>query len=78
MAGLVKLYGNLTYVRMRPAAIALNYSVKDIRHDVRQIITRQMMIIAGGEPELCRRRHAKREGGVYVLSRMQCARVVLM
>ena len=27
-------------------------------------ITRQM-IIAGGEPELCRRRHAKREGGVY-------------
>ena len=23
------------------------------------------MIIAGGEPELCRRRHAKREGGVY-------------
>jgi len=48
-----------------------------------------MMIIAGGEPELCRRRHAKREGGVYatpyalcvrikVLSRMHCARVVLM
>ena len=33
-----KLYENLTYVRMRPAAIALNYSVKDIRHDVRQII----------------------------------------
>ena len=29
------------------------------------ISTRQMMIIAGGEPELCRRRHAKREGGVY-------------
>ena len=33
--------------------------------------TRQMMIIAGGELELCRRRHAKREGGVcappYVL-----------
>ena len=28
-------------------------------------ITRQMMIIAGGEPELCCRRHAKREGGVY-------------
>ena len=28
-------------------------------------VTRQMMIIAGGEPELCRRRHAKREGGVY-------------
>ena len=24
-----------------------------------------MMIIAGGEPELCCRRHAKREGGVY-------------
>ena len=42
------------------------------------------MIIAGGEPELCCRWHAKREGGVYtrqyalrvheVLSRMQCAR----
>ena len=31
---LVKLYENLTYVRMRPAAIALNYSVKDIRNDV--------------------------------------------
>ena len=29
------------------------------------LYTRQMMIIAGGEPELCRRRHAKREGGVY-------------
>ena len=28
-------------------------------------LTRQMIIIAGGEPELCRRRHAKREGGVY-------------
>ena len=51
-------------------------------------ITRQMMVIAGGEPELCCRRHAKREGGVYacrvcitcalVLSRMQCACVVLM
>ena len=27
--------------------------------------TRQMMIIAGGEHELCCRRHAKREGGVY-------------
>ena len=27
--------------------------------------TRQMIIIAGGEPELCHRRHAKREGGVY-------------
>ena len=38
LSWLVKLYGNLTYVRMRPAAIALNYSVKDIRHDVRQII----------------------------------------
>ena len=35
---LVKLYGNLTYVRMWPVAIALNYSVKDIRHDVQQII----------------------------------------
>ena len=52
-------------------------------------ITRQMMIIAGGEPELCCRRHAiKREGGVYgrpyalrvreVLSRMQCAHVALV
>ena len=31
-------------------------------------ITRQMMIIAGGEPELCcsMARCAKREGGVYV------------
>ena len=30
------------------------------------LLTRQMMIIAGGEPELCCRRHAiKREGGVY-------------
>ena len=27
--------------------------------------TRQMMIIAGGEPKQCRRQHAKREGGVY-------------
>ena len=27
--------------------------------------SRQMMIIAGGEPELCRRRHVKWEGGVY-------------
>ena len=35
---LVKLYENFTYVRMWPAAIALNYSVKDIRNDVRQII----------------------------------------
>ena len=31
----------------------------------RSIKTRQMIIIAGGEPELCHRRHAKREGGVY-------------
>ena len=38
LSWLLKLYGNLTCVRMRPAAIALNYSVKDIRHDVRQII----------------------------------------
>ena len=30
-----------------------------------QMYTRQMMIIAGDEPELCYRRHAKREGGVY-------------
>ena len=29
------------------------------------LLTRQMMIIAGGEPELCCRWHAKREGGVY-------------
>ena len=34
----VKLYENLTYVHMRPVAIALNYSVKGIRNDVRQII----------------------------------------
>ena len=27
--------------------------------------TRQMIIIVGGEPELCHRRHAKGEGGVY-------------
>ena len=33
--------------------------------EVDRSITRQMMIIAGGEPELCRRRHAKRESGVY-------------
>ena len=38
LSWLVKLYGNLTYVNMRPATIALNYSVKDVRHDVRQII----------------------------------------
>ena len=38
LSWLVKLYENLTYVRMRPAAIALNYSVKDIRNDVRRII----------------------------------------
>ena len=38
LSWLVKLYENLTYVRMRPAAIALNYSVKDIRNNVRQII----------------------------------------
>ena len=25
-------------LRIRPAAIALNYSIKDIRHDIRQII----------------------------------------
>jgi len=46
------------------------------------------MIIGGGEPELCCRRHAKREGGVYArpscitlreaLSRMQYAHAVLM
>ena len=32
---------------------------------IRNCYTRQMMIITGGEPELCCRRHAKREGGVY-------------
>ena len=26
--------------------------------------TRQMMIITGGKPELCCKRHVKREGGV--------------
>ena len=30
-----------------------------------QYNTRQMMIITGGEPELCCRQHAKRGGGVY-------------
>ena len=45
LSWLVKLYGNLTYVRMRPAAIALNYSIKDIRHDVRQIIYIIIIII---------------------------------
>ena len=38
LSWLVKLYENLTYVRMQPAAIRLNYSVKDIRSDVCQII----------------------------------------
>ena len=38
LSWLVKLYENLTYVRMRPAATALNYSVKDIWNDVRQKI----------------------------------------
>jgi len=38
LSWLVKLYENLTYVCMRPTAIALNYSIKDIRNDVRQII----------------------------------------
>ena len=47
-----------------------------------------MIIIGGGEPELCCRRHAKREGGVYArpyalrmreaLSRMQYAHALLM
>ena len=32
---------------------------------IKVIVTRQMMIIAGGEPELCCRRHAERKGGVY-------------
>ena len=31
-----------SYIRMRPAAIALNYSVKDIRNDVHQIISGSM------------------------------------
>ena len=30
---------------------------------IKVIVTRQMMIIAGGEPELCCRRHAERKGG---------------
>ena len=34
LSWLVKLYENLTYVCMQPAAIALNYSIKDIRHNV--------------------------------------------
>ena len=38
LSWLVRLYKNLTYVRMQPAAIVLNYSVKDIWNDVRQII----------------------------------------
>ena len=38
LSWLVKLYENLTYVHMWPAAIALNYSVKDIQNDVHQII----------------------------------------
>ena len=35
-----------------------------VQHKIKYA-TRQMMIIAGGEPELCRRRHAKWEDGVY-------------
>ena len=31
-----------SYIRMRPAAIALNYSVKDIRNDVHQIMSGSM------------------------------------
>ena len=38
LSWLVKLYENLTYARMRPMAIALNDSVKDIRNDVHQIM----------------------------------------
>ena len=38
LSWLVKLYENLTYVCMRPTAIALNYSIKDIRNDICQII----------------------------------------
>ena len=34
------------YVCMRLAAIALNYSVKDIRHDVRQIIIKIIIILS--------------------------------
>ena len=53
--GRVGPYGNLTYVRMQPAAIALNYSVKDIRHDVRQIIYHeksQLNRLVWGSPTL--------------------------
>ena len=42
LSWLVKLYENLTYVRMWPAVIALNYSIKDIRNDVRQIEKSQL------------------------------------
>ncbi len=38
---------------------------KKLERRWRPCVTRQMMIIAGGEPELCCRRHAKLEGGVY-------------
>ena len=38
LSWLIKLYENLAYVRMRPAAIALNYSIKDIRNNVYQIV----------------------------------------
>ena len=38
LSWLPKLYENLTYVCMRPAAIVLNYSVMDIWNDVCQII----------------------------------------
>ena len=43
----------------------LSLSGRKLERRWRPRVTRQMMIIAGGEPELCRRRHAKREGGVY-------------
>ena len=45
LSWLLKLYGNPTYVCMRPAAIALNYRVKDVRHDVQQIIYIYMITI---------------------------------
>ena len=37
--GATKLYENLTYIRMRPAATTSNYSVENIRNDVHQKIT---------------------------------------
>ena len=42
---------NYLMVRMRPAGIALNYSIKDIRKDVQQIYTSKMIYHRGCEPE---------------------------